>query len=70
VLLSCGEPIDVQVDQTSWLDQPPPPGFCEPGQDPFVDENLVADCTAMTKDFGDWFIGVTEMGEELLGWKF
>jgi len=70
VLLGCATPIDVQVDDTSWLDQPPPPRLCEPGQNPDVDENLVADCTAMTEDFGNWYLGVVEQGKELLGWKF
>lgn len=70
MLLACAKPIVVQTDQTSWLDQPPPPEFCEPGQDPQVDENLIANCTSMTKEFGDWYLGVVADGEEFLKWVF
>jgi hypothetical protein len=59
----------VKVDAASTIDQPPPPDLCEPGQSPVVDENLISDCTAMTKDFGDWFLTVVEYGKERLGWK-
>ncbi len=51
-----------------WVDQPPPPVLCEPGQDPNVDENLIADCTALTRPMGDWLLGITEQGREVCGW--
>ena len=45
------------------VDPPPALDLCEPGQDPNVDENLVAECTALTKPVGDWLLGVSELLE-------
>jgi len=47
-----------------------PAALCEPGQDPEVDENLIASCTALTQPMGDWLLGITEQGREVCGWGF
>ena len=68
VTIGCAN--SVPVGNGEWVEQPPPVVFCEPGQEVIVDEHLIANCTAMTKSFGDWFLGLTEQGMEVLGWKF
>ena len=70
VLLGCAGATEVKVDSASSIDQPPPPRLCEPGEDPNVDADLVASCTAMTLEFGDWYLTLVEYGKEKLGWKF
>jgi len=30
----------------------------------------VGSCTAMTLEFGDWYLTLIEYGKEKLGWKF
>ena len=69
-LLGCAGATEVKVDSASSIDQPPPPRLCESGEDPKVDVNLVGSCTAMTLEFGDWYLTLIEYGKEKLGWKF
>ena len=70
MLLGCAGATEVKVDAASSIDHPPPPRLCEPGEDPNVDADLVASCTAMTLEFGDWYLTLIEYGKEKLGWKF
>ena len=63
-LLGCAGATEVKVDSASTIDQPPPPRLCEPGEDPNVDVDLVASCTAMTLEFGDWYLTLVEYGKE------
>jgi hypothetical protein len=70
VLLGCEGLTAVKVDAASTIDQPPPPMFCEPGEDPQVNVDLVGNCTSMTQDFGDWYLTLVEYGKEKLGWKY
>ena len=51
-----------------WVDQMPKPNLCEPGQDPVVDENLIAQCTALTGPMGDWLLALNELGKENCNW--
>jgi hypothetical protein len=69
VLLGCDKQT-VTVDAASSIAQPPPPHFCASEEDPKVDVNLVGSCTAMTLEFGDWYLTLVEYGKENLGWKF
>ena len=69
VLLGCAQPIVIAADTSAAIDQPPPPHFCEPGESPNVSQHLVADCTAMTQEFGDWYLAVVKYGTETLGWS-
>jgi len=52
-----------------WVNPPPPPQLCEPGQDPTVDADMIGQCTALTKEFGDWVLGTTALGRENCGWR-
>lgn len=47
-----------------WLPPPPSLGLCKPGEAPEVDENLIADCTALTAPVGDWLLTLAEDGRE------
>jgi hypothetical protein len=69
VLASCANSTP-PGDGCEWVDQPPPLALCAPGQDPSVDENLSADCTALTRGMGDWLLGLAEQGREVCGWSF
>jgi hypothetical protein len=70
VALGACAPSIVQGDGCEWVDQPSPLALCEPGQNPNVDEALIADCTALTRSVSDWLLGVAEQGREVCGWGF
>lgn len=63
LLAACGG-ARVVGDGCEWVPPPPRPDLCEPGQDPNVDENLIAECTALTKPAGDWWLEIDKLGQE------
>lgn len=69
VLAGCASSTPVG-DGCEWIPQPPPLELCSPLQDPAVDGNLIGECTSLTKDLGDWLLGVAEQGQEVCRWKF
>lgn len=63
-LAGCGT-LTVASDAPLLIDRPPPLDLCEPGEDPRVDENLIGDCTALTRAVGDWVLQTDEVLKRL-----
>ena len=70
-LAACASSPDLPGDGCEWVPPPPRLELCEPGEDPQVDENLIGQCTALTRPVGDWILALTTQGREVCrgrGW--
>lgn len=66
MLLAAGSCFGPRVvgDGCEWVPPPPRPELCRPGQNPHVDENMIAECTALTEPMGTWLLEIDELGRE------